>query len=154
MAEQPILLPHLQEPMLMAQMQSPRIVDQVRMEPMDVIIQKTAQPEPSPTKLLPMLPQCRGQQRMRGWAGRPRGRPITFPRPSFPMTQFACTMSDWTSMAPPWATMPKDFPDRLEAARQALSQTRGGFGAPSGPGYEPTASALPREQPWNAPSYQ
>ncbi len=87
---------------------------------------------------------------MHGWAGRPRGRPLTFPRPSFLMMQFARTMIDWTSMPPPRVTMLKDFPDKLEAARQALSQTRGGFGALSGPGYKPTASALPRERPWNA----
>ncbi len=138
----------------MAQMQPPRIVDQVHMEPMDVIIRKTARPELSPTKPPPMMPQHGIQQRMHGWVGRPRGRLMTFPRPPFPMMQFARSMSDWTSMAPPWATMPKDFLDRLEAARQALSQTRGGFRAPSGPGYEPTASALPQEQLWNAPGYQ
>ncbi len=42
MAEQPIFLPHLQEPTLMAQLQPPCIVDQVRMQSMGMIIQKTA----------------------------------------------------------------------------------------------------------------
>ncbi len=80
---------------------------------------------------------------------------MTFSRPLFLM-QFTRTMSDWAMTAPPRAMMPKDFPDRFEAAKraQALSQTRGGFAAPSGLGYEPTASALPRNQTWNAPSYK
>ncbi len=90
---------------------------------------------------------------MHGWVGRPQGRPWVFPRPPFPMMQFARSMSNWTMTAPPWATMPpKDFAERLEAARQAVSQTQGGFGAPSRLAYKPTASALPQEQLWNAPS--
>ncbi len=39
--EQPIFLPHLQEPMLMMQLQPPHIVDQVRTEPMEKLIQKS-----------------------------------------------------------------------------------------------------------------
>ncbi len=92
---------------------------------------------------------------MRGWAGRPRGRPLVFPRLTFPSTQFARSVSDWTSTQLPQAVMPpKDFAEKLEAARQALSQTRVGFGAPSGLAYEPTASAFPWDQPWNAPNYR
>ncbi len=70
--------------------------------------------------------------------------------------QFVRSMSDWASMAPPWATMPKDWESKWEATKQvhALSQTRGGFGAPSGPGYKSTASVLLWEQPWNAPDYK
>ncbi len=52
--------------MLVAQLQPPRIMDQVRMEPMDVLIQKTARPE-----LPPVMLQQGGQQRMHGWVGRP-----------------------------------------------------------------------------------
>ncbi len=133
----------------MAQLQPLHIMDQVRMEPMDVLIQKTARLEPPP-----VMPPWGGQQRMRGWAGRARGRPLVFPRPPFPMMQFARSVSDWTSTPLPQAMMPlKDFAEKLEAARQALSQTRGGFGAPSRPAYQSTASAFPWDQPWNMPGY-
>ncbi len=139
LAEEPIFLPHLQEPMLVAQLQPLRLVDQVRREPMDVLIQKTMQPEPPPALLQ------RGQPRPRtSWAGKPKGRPLTFSRLPFP-TQFTRTLSKWGMTAPPRAMMPKDWLDRWEAAKKvhALSQTRGGFAALSGPGFKPTASALP-----------
>ncbi len=94
-----------------------------------------------------------GQQRMHGWAGRPRGQQLNFPRPPF-LTQFTCTMSDWMSTPPlPSMLPPRDFAGKLEAARWAVSQTRGGFRAPSGPGYKPMASALPKDQAWHAPGY-
>ncbi len=41
-AEEPIFLPHLQELTPVAQLQPLRLVDQVRREPMDVLIQRTA----------------------------------------------------------------------------------------------------------------
>ncbi len=40
--EQPIFLPHLQEPMLLAPLQPQRIVDQMRTETVDMLIQKSA----------------------------------------------------------------------------------------------------------------
>ncbi len=78
-----------------------------------------------------------------------------FPRLPFP-TQFMCTMSDWAMTAPLRATTPRDWPDQWEAAKQAhaLSQTRGGFAALSRLGFKLTASALPQDQPWNAPGYK
>ncbi len=146
-AEQPIFLPHLQEPTLTMQLQPPRIMDQVRTEPMEKLIQKSKRPE-----LPPIMPPCgRGPQRMRGWAGRPRGRQPDFYRPPFVM-QFARTMSDWTSTPPPASMLAaKYFAERLEAARwldaerKAVSQTRGGFRALSGLGYKLTVSVLPVE---------
>ncbi len=80
---------------------------------------------------------------------------MTFPRPPFLM-QFVHSMSDWASMAPPRAMKPKDWESKWETAKQvqALLQTRGGFGVQSRPVYKSTASALPRDQPWNAPDYR
>ncbi len=88
------------------------------------------------------------------WAGRPRGCLLTFSRPPFPMTQFARMMSDWGTTAPLQAMRPASWMQQWEAVKRAVSQTRGGFAAPSGPGYKLTASALPRDQPWNAPGYK
>ncbi len=47
-AEQPIFLPHLQEPMPLAPLQLQCIMDQTHMETVDVLIQKSARPEPPP----------------------------------------------------------------------------------------------------------
>ncbi len=66
------------------------------------------------------------------------------------------TLSEWGMTAPPRPTMPGNWPQASEAAKraQALSQTRGGFAAPSGPGFKSTASVLLQNQPWNEPGYQ
>ncbi len=66
--------------------------------------------------------------------------------------QFTRMATEWASLPAPTIQQPKDFAEKLEAARRA--QGRGGFDAPSGPAFHPSASAFPAVRPWNDPQYQ
>ncbi len=69
-AEEPIYLPYVQELTPMMPMQLQHLADQTRMEPVDVLIQKSARPEP----LLQVMFQQGGRGERRGRGGQFRGR--------------------------------------------------------------------------------
>ncbi len=141
-AAEPNFHPHLQEPIPATPLQPPRLLNEVHAMQLDMLIQRTAQPEPPPA--LPL----REQLGLHGkWARKSRFmRPMTFSRPLFP-TSFMRTLNEWGMMLPPRVTQPKDWLEQWAAAQHAhtASQVKGGFGSPSGPNYRLTASALPQD---------
>ncbi len=149
--DEPIFHLHLQEPTPAALLQLPRLVNEVCTAQLDMLIQRTARPEPPPA-----LPPREPLRLHSKWAGKPRLMLLmAFSRPLF-LTTFTCTLSEWGMMLPPWATMPKDWLEQWATVQHmhAASQAKGGFGSPSGPNYRPTASALPQNRLWADPTYQ
>ncbi len=149
-AAEPISHLHLQEPMASMTIQLQRYVNEVHMMGLDALIQRTARPEPP--KAVPPREQ-QEQLRLHGeWAGRPAFmRPKPFPRPPF-TTSFSCTLSKWRTMQPPHQVCyppigkprwPEEWPAQWAAAQAAhTAKGKGGFRAPSGPTFVP--SALPQ----------